>query len=609
MFISLREEAKDTLREALSALSLPTTDLGIEEPPVDVPAVLASSVAFRLAGERGAPPPEVADEIAGAIDLAEYDYLADVTAQGPYLNFTPSETYYADTLDAAQGEGYGRLPAREESVVVEHTSANPTGPVHVGRARNPIIGDAVARTLDLAGYDVSRHYYVNDAGRQIAVFTWAAETFEETDLPEPARDRADYDLVRYYRTGNSFLEEADDAERETAEDEIEAIMRGLEAGKAETYERVSRVVDEVLGGMQTSLGRLPAPFDEFVKETRFMRDGSTEDLVSRLEDSPYAGREAGAWQLDLAEWDIEKPFVFLRSDGTSLYTTRDLAHHEWKFDEFDRAVTVLGEDQKLHARQLEAALEILGNDTDQLTSTFYSWVNLPEGGMSTRKGTGVDLDDLLDEAIARAREEVETRLDTRIRNDDLDEADIDRIATQVGIGAVRYDIVSKQPTKAITFEWDRALDFEAQSAPYVQYVHARACGILAEAGLLEQGGRDPFAALDSVPGTDESDRDESAVGIQEIDANVLETPEERALLEVIARFPAVVERSASDLTPHTIATYTREIAETFNAFYRECRVLDAPEEVRETRLALVVAARHTVANALWALGVAAPESM
>ncbi|PSP74135.1 arginine--tRNA ligase [Halobacteriales archaeon QS_3_64_16] len=607
MFIRLREEAEDVLREALSSLSLPTTDLGIEEPPENVPAVLASSVAFRLAGERGAPPPQVASEVASEIDLAESDYLEEVSTQGPYLNFMPSEAYYADTLEAAGERGYGRLPAQDESVVIEHTSANPTGPVHVGRARNPIVGDAISRTLDLAGYDVARHYYVNDAGRQIALFTWAYETFAESDLPAPERDRADYDLVRYYRKGNSFLETANDEAREEAEAEIEALMQGLEAGETEAYERVSRVVDRVLGGMQTSLNRLPATFEEFVKETRFMRDGSTEAIVARLEDSSYAEREEGAWQLDLAEWDIEKPFVFLRSDGTSLYTTRDLAHHEWKFANFDRAITVLGEDQKLHASQLEAALEILSNDPDRLTSTFYSWVNLPEGGMSTREGTGVDLDDLLDEATARAREEVEDRLDSRIRDDDLDESDLSRIARQVGIGAVRYDIVAKQPTKAITFEWDRALDFEAQSAPYVQYVHARACGILAEAGRLEGSERDPFAALESMPGTGEDGRAESSVDTEAIDA--LDTSEERALLETIARFPAVVETAAENLTPHTIATYTREVAEAFNAFYRECPVLDAPEELKESRLALVAAARHTVANALWCLGVAAPESM
>ncbi|TYT62783.1 arginine--tRNA ligase [Natrialba swarupiae] len=591
MFLSLRTEVEEALEGALAELEYPTDDLGIEEPPEDVESVLASSVAFRLASEAGAPPPRVAGQVADAIDADELTYVSEIRTQGPYLNFLPSDAYFAETLAAGTDETYGSLADRDTSLVVEHTSANPTGPVHVGRARNPIIGDAVANLLDFAGYDVSRHYYVNDAGRQMAVFTWAYETFDEADLEaEPERDRIEYDLVRYYRKGNRFLENASEAEVEAAEAEIDSIMQGLEAGDEETYERVSEVVDQVLSGMKTCLGRLPAEFDEFVKETRFMRDDSTDDVVSRLEDLDDAVYEEEAWQLNLESFGIEKNLVFLRSDGTSLYPTRDLAHHEWKFDNYDQAVTVLGEDHKLQARQIDATLELLGNDTDKLEQVLYSYVNLPEGKMSTRRGTGVDLDDLLDEAIDRAREEVETRLDDRIRDDDLDEDDIERIAHQVGIGAVRYDIVSKQPTKAITFEWERALDFEAQSAPYVQYVHARCCGILEEAGFDVEAGEFPEA---------------------DVDADLLETPAERALLETIARLPAVVDEAADDLEPHQIATYTREFADRFNAFYRECPVLadDVDPDRREARLALVATSKHTVANALSILGVAAPRSM
>ncbi len=585
MFRQFRDSVAGALTEALESLELPSDDLGIEEPPEDLPATLASSVAFRLAGEMGAAPPQVAQTVADAIDPDGVDYLSAVDTQGPYINFHTNDAYLAETLEAAQADSYGRLEDQETSVVVEHTSANPTGPVHVGRARNPIVGDAVANLLDFAGYDVERHYYVNDAGRQMAVFTWAYETFDEDALEdEPARDRVEYDLVRYYRKGNHFLENADPAEVEAAEAEITSILQGLEAGEEAAYERVGTVVDQVLGGMKDCLARLPAAFDEFVKETRFMRDGSTTEIADRLKASEYAVYEEDAWQLDLSAHGFEKNLVFLRSDGTSLYTTRDLAHHEWKFDNYDRAVTVLGEDHKLQAGQLQAALEILGNDTDRLDDVIYSYVNLPEGKMSTRRGTGVMLDDLLDESIDRAREEVESRLDDRIRDDDLDADDIDRIAHQVGIGAVRYDIVSKQPTKAITFEWDRALDFEAQSAPYVQYVHARCCGILEEA--------------DTVP------------ELAAIDPSALSDPAAIDLLRTIARFPAVVEAAADEHKPHIVATYTREFAEAFNGFYRECPVLSADDPaVRDARLALVSASKHTVANALSIIGVAAPDSM
>ena len=588
MFLAMRTEVEAALTDALDHCGYPTDDRGIEEPPDDLDSVLASSVAFRLAGDAGAPPPAVADELAAEIDSADYDYIGRVETRGPYINVWPSEQYFAETLEHAQEATFGNLPDQETSVVVEHTSANPTGPVHVGRARNPIIGDALARVLEYAGYDVERHYYVNDAGRQIAVFTWAYEHFDESDLPEPERDSPEYEMVRYYRQANTYLEEtASEAEIEAAEDEIQSIMQGLEEGDDSAYERVGEVVDTVLRGMRDTLERLPAEFDKFVKETQFMRDGSTDEIVDRLKETEYAVFEEEAWQLELP--DIDKNLVFVRGDGTSLYTTRDLAHHEWKFDNFDRAVTVLGEDHELQARQLRSALEILGNDTDRLGTVHYSWVTLPEGGMSTREGTGIDLDDLLDEAISRARAEVETRLDDRIRDDDLTEEDIDRIAEQVGIGAVRYDIVSKQPTKGITFEWERALDFEAQSAPYVQYVHARASGIIAEAH--EDNAVDPDS-LDTVP-----------------DVGALETDAERTLLREIARFPAVIEEAAEDLQPHVVATYTRELAEAFNGFYRECPVLDADAETREARLALVIAARHAVGNALDAVGVQAPDSM
>ncbi|MFB6228010.1 MAG: arginine--tRNA ligase [Halobacteriales archaeon] len=593
MFLTFRGEVEDALRGALGSLSYPTGDLGIEEPPGEVDAVLASSVAFRLAGEAGAPPPAVAEEIAGEIDADDHEHVESVETQGSYVNVTPSPAYYAGTLEAATDAAYGRLDPTGESVVVEHTSANPTGPIHVGRARNPIIGDAIARTLDFAGYDVERHYYVNDAGRQIATFTWAYETFEEADLPEPDRDRIEYDLVRYYRAGTTFLEGGDlgdvetpDATVEEAEAEVEAIMRGLENGEEDTYERVAAVVDDVLAGMEECLGRLPAEFDEFVKETRFLRDGSVEGVAERLRRLDAAVYEEGAWQLDLP--GIDKNLVFLRSDGTSLYATRDLAHHEWKFENFDRAVTVLGEDHRLQADQLRTTLDLLGRDTDQLEQVFYSWVNLPEGGMSTREGTGVDLDDLLDEALARAREEVETRLDDRLREDDLEEADVERIARQVGLGAVRYDVVATQPTKGITFRWEEALDFEAQSAPYVQYVHARCCGILSEAG-------DAGNLKQPRPGG--------------VDPTLLDTPAEQELLEVLARFPAVIEDAADALKPHRVATYTRELAEAFNAFYRECPVLEADADLRVARLALVAGSRHAMANALSVLGIEAPESM
>lgn len=581
MFRTFRSEVEAALSDALSALDLPTRDLGVEEPPEGMDALLASTTSFRLAETVGNSPANIATELAEAVETDQYDYIETVVATGPYVNFHPNEQYYVDTLTTVDEE-WGRLPRTDEDVVVEHTSSNPTGPLHVGRGRNTLVGDAIARLLTFAGDDVERHYYVNDAGRQMAVFTWAYENLDEEALPTPERDRGDYDLVRYYRAGHELLKEGDPETVETAEAEISQLIQAMDDGEEEALERVARVVDQVLDGIKTTLRRLPAPFDEFVRETRFIRDGSAAAVVDRLKATDAAKRSDGAWVLDLTEFGIEKDFVFLRSDGTSLYTTRDLAHHEWKFEHFDRAVTVLGEDQQLHAKQLNAALSLLGHESPRLQEVFCSWVGLPgDEGMSTRRGTGVDLDDLLDEAIERARAEVESRLADRSRDDELDRGDIDRIAHQVGIGAVRFGIVAKQRNKEITFEWDQALDFEAQSAPYCQYAHARACGIL-------EGVEDPAG---------------------QPDARALSHHVETALIEEIARFPAVVDEASTELEPHQVATYVRTLSDAFNAFYRECPVQRAEGETRTARIALVTAARDTLANALWLLGVAAPESM
>jgi arginyl-tRNA synthetase len=578
MFRAFRTEVTECLREALAEMGHPGIDIGIEEPPGQIDAALASNVAFRLADLQGQPPQAIAGAVAEAADITESRYIGEVSAAGPYVNFSITPQYLTDTVRKAMMPTWGQLESTDTSVIIEHTSANPTGPIHVGRARNPIFGDALARVLSAAGATVERQYYVNDAGRQVATFTWAVEHFGDEVLAAADRDRADHQLVRYYRHGSSYLEEADPAEAAAATASIDAIMQGLEAGDQATYERVHAVIDPVLEGMSATLRRLGVQFDTFVEESEFIRDGSAEAVIDELQALPESEKQEGAWMLDLSDAGIDKELVFVRGDGTSLYTTRDLAYHRWKLQAFDEAVTVLGEDHKLQADQLRATLELLGEDTAGLAQPWYSWVTLPEGGMSTRAGTGIDLDDLLDEAVRRARAEVTAR------DPDLDAGTIDAIAHAVGVGAVRYDIISKQPTKGITFDWDRALDVEAQSAPYIQYAHARASGII-----------DAAAAAAVEPMVDES---------------VLERPVEAAMVRTIARYPRVIEEAAIELAPHTVATYVRECAEQFNQFYREARIIGADDStLAETRLAIVIGAQSTLASGLALLGIDAPEVM
>lgn len=579
MLVELRRQVKEALSDALTAAGYDANP-SLEKPPDGVEADVASSVAFELAGDSD--PTAVAEEIAGAVETEAYELLGSVDTQGPYVNFTASDEYLARTLEEARDDAYPTLPEKDEKVLLEHTSANPTGPLHVGRARNPIIGDSLARVLRAAGYDVEVEYYVNDMGRQVATITWALEEFEEDDVAdiEEGHDKPDHDVVRYYRRANEVLEgEEGQEEAERAEREIDELLRALEEGDEAALELVGDAVDRCLEGQLQSLERIGASYDGFVRESGFVLDGSVDEVAESLKRDERCYEEEDAYALDLSDHGIDKELVFLRGDGTSLYTTRDIAYHLDKFERSDRAVNVLGEDHKLQSEQLAAALDVLGHDRDP-EAIFYSYVNLPDGKMSTREGTVVNMDDLLDEAVARARDEIERRAEDR----DRDVESVEETAEAVGIGAVRYDIVARQPEKPITFRWEEALNFDGQHAPYVQYVGARASGI------MEKSDAEPVANAKAAVET-------------------LSAPEERALLRKIGELSAVVDDAADELAPHRLATYSRELAESFNEFYRECPVIGADEETERARLSLVRASRVAIERSLGLVGVETPEAM
>ncbi|KAA0009481.1 MAG: arginine--tRNA ligase [Thermoplasmata archaeon] len=402
---------------------------------------------------------------------------------------------------------------------------------------------------------------------------WGLKNIDPSTLPPPSREKADHHLVRFYQKAYQMMEENPDVE-----EEINEITRLCESGDEKTIEMVREAYKKALDGIKESLKRINVEFDEFVEESRFVRDGSVYKVVEELKKSKYAGSEDGAWYIDLKEFGIQgrdTRFFFTRKDGTTLYATRDIAYHIWKLNQADIVINVLGEDHKLEAKQVEIALRILG--MKRLPKVvFYSFVTLPEGKLSTRRGRVIYLDDLIDEAIERAYQEVKKR-----RGDELDEKKLRKIAEIVGIGALRYNIVKIQPEKDIVFKWEEALNFEGDSAPFVQYAHARACSILRK---------------DSAP--------------EKITVRNLKHPSEISLVKVLSRFPKVVKISCTQNRPHLIPSYLFELASTFNQFYRDCPVLKAEsEEIKKERLALVDSVRIVLRNGLSLLGIEAPEEM
>jgi len=560
MFLKFKSEVVSLLRDAIKATGYEADELCLGMSDY---ADLASSAAFKLGPKYKKPPGRIAEDISRKIRIPKKTLIDRVEAKGPYINFYVNREFLNKTIlqILKEGERYGSLPEKRQRIILEHTSANPTGPLHVGRGRNPIIGDTLVRILGCAGYDVEAQYYVNDMGKQVAAIVWSYDNVGRNELPKLKRGKPDHDVVRYYRRATEII-----AERPEVEPEIAQILGRYESGDSSVIEKFKRVVNKCIEGQKQTLERLDITFDKYVWESQFVMDGSVNDVLGKLKKTTYIKQDDGASALDLTSFGVEKDFVLTRFDGTTLYTTRDIAYHLWKFDHADIVINVLGEDQKLSMEQLNCALKILGLRKEP-KMVFYSFVSLPEGRMSTRKGVVVDLDDLLDEACERAYIEVQKR------RPDLSEKEKRRIAEFVGMGAV-YDIIKVAPEKMMTFKWEEALDFEKQGAPFIQYSHARACGILKKAG-----------------------------------PSLLTAPEEVELIKKMALLPGTVDSAAQDLKPYIIATYARELAETFNQFYRAVPVLKAEEELRNARLALVDCARIVLANALNLLGVVAPESM
>src|SRR5256886_10620591 len=396
-----------------------------------------------------------------------------------------------------------------------------------------------------AGYKVTSEYLVNDIGRQMVLLYWAVTHLPED--PSDAKERIEYRYVKLYQKASAKLEGD-----ETLKHEIERLTQRFEGGDVQLTKDIRKVGEAVLGGILETLRRVNVTYDSFFWESDAILDGSVQRLIERL--MPLGKEEDGARYLDLTGFGLEgdaAKYFFVRRDGTSLYTTRDIAYHLNKMGRCDVAIDVIGEDHKLSFQRLKAAFKLMGIDWAPET-IFYAFVNLPEGRMSTRKGRVVHLDDLVDEALDRAYAEVSKR------RTDLSEAKKREIAETIGISAVRYNIVRVQAEKAIKLRLASALHFEGNSSPFLQYAHARACSILAKAN---GGGRG--------------------------DAALLIHPQEQRLLRRIPKFHSDLCDAALGRRVHSLARGAAGFAAQVNQLYRDCPVpTAAPESLPASRVAL-----------------------
>ena len=490
-------------------------------------------------------------------------FIEKTEIKGPYLNFFINKSYLAQTTIKeilSKKTKYGsNNTGTGKKALVEHTSINPNASPHVGRARNAIIGDSIVRLLKFEGHKVETHYYVNDIGKQIAMLVIACKNKTPTFKG----------LLGLYIDFNKKLENNSNLEKE-----VFTILNKLENGDKQTRNLFKKVVDICIKGQTAVLKELGINYDLFDYESKFLFNKDTNQILDRLtKTGKIITDEEGRKAINLEGFNLpmEHPFLPLtRNDGTSLYMLRDIAYTIYKTSRAkDRNIILLGEDQKLYFLQLKALLSLLGYKAPE--SIHYSFILLPSGKMSTRKGEVVLLEDLMSEVKEKARQEIKTRHGD-IKN-------IEKLAKTIGYGAIKFTILKVSPDKNITFDIEKAISFEGETASYIQYAYARANSILKKAKTKKP------------------------------DYKLLSTPHEQLLISKLAMFPQIVKAATTNLQPHIVANYSLELAKLFNEFYHACRVIDEKEPLKSSRLVLVLATKQTLRNALSLLGIDVPELM
>jgi len=542
---------------------------------------------FPFSKRLGMPPNDIAEALAKHV--AEHPAIGEVNGVNGYLNIRANPQWLVEQLMAIGVQGGDSKKNR--AVLIEHTSANPNGPFHVGRARNAILGDTLVRLHRLYGNDVTAEYYVDDMGKQVAVLAWALEHLSEEDVAaqlegkEPAnpvwKGKADHERVRWYQAAQALRQDSENSKE--IEEKIGTMVHASEHGDEHVLASFESAYQPVLDGMLTTLGRLGINFDRFTKESIFVTNGDVGRLMERLGTLEINGEaDNGAQFLDLGARGLKgkTEFFYRRGDGSSLYATRDIAYHMWKWTMEGDLINVLGEDHKLQAKQVGMTLEELGQKRPEVV--FYSFIKLPEGKMSTRRGNVVFMDDLLEEAKEQAAVVV------RELRPQYDEEKIATIAEAVGTSAVRFNIIKVSPEKGFTFRWEDALTFEAGSAPFIMYSHTRACSIRRrienDVGpidtLLEHGVESPVDLPDSLV----------------------------TLLRILSVHHDCLEKAVNDHRPHLFAEHMLRLANSYNAFLNECYIL-SDGEVNQFYLWISETARSVMHAGMEGLGLVALDEM
>ncbi len=558
-------------------------------------AALKARLDAQLGLEKGVPVPQRAQEIAAGVaaQIGTPPGFARVEAVKGYLNLYFSTGDYArrvvDTV-LLQGDDFGRGAPKGERVMVEYAQPNTHHSFHIGHARNALLGEALARLVEFAGFETIRASYPGDIGLGVITVLWAYQKFYRGQEPQGVHERGQW-LLKIYVEAIQLLEPKEGespegkARREIYDAERREVYRRWDAGDPEVRQLWQVTRQWSLDELHAVLDLLDIYIDVWFFESEV--DESAKAIVEELvalgiadDDRPNNGPVIVKIDEKLGlKKEKYRTNIILRSDGTTLYLTKDLALAKEKFEKYqvDRSIYVIDVRQSFYMQQAFKILELWGfKQADKCYHLGYGFVSLPEGAMSARKGRIVLFKEVADEAVRRVLSVIAEK------NPDMPASERQVVARQVGLGALTYALLSVDNNKDIVFDWDAALNFDGHTAPYIQNAAVRASSIIKKAGTL--------------PATASFD-------------NPL-TSHEVQLIDLISRFPQTVQSAVADHRPLGIANYAYDLASTFHSFYHVVPVIQSESKTqREARLRMVAAARQTLTNALRLLVIQTPEIM
>lgn len=571
--VNFKEEIAKLISNQVEGLSTEEIQSMIEVPQ-DTKMGDYAFPCFKLAKTLRKAPPLIAKGIAEAI--SENPMFEKVEQVNAYVNmFISKEEMAKDTLTEviAEGDDFGKTDiGHGKTVIVEYSSPNIAKPFHIGHIRSTVIGNSIYKIYDALGYDVIRINHLGDYGTQFGKMICAYRHWgnKEDVIKEPIKT-----LLSYY---TKFHVEAE--EHPELEDEAREIFVKLENGEPEEVELWQWFREESLKEFNRVYDMLGISFDSYNGES-FYSDKMPR-FVQELKDKGLLEESQGANVVDLEDYGLGTALI-TKSDGSTLYITRDIAAAVYRKETYDfyKNIYVVASQQNLHFQQWFKILELMGYDwAKDCVHVPFGLVSLEEGTMSTRHGRVVFLEDVLNKAVEKTRE--------IILEKNPDAENVDEIAKEVGIGAVIFQELSNNRIKDYTFSWDKVLNFDGETGPYVQYTHARCCSLLRKAG---------------------EETVEKAMKTDSIDYSKLCSESAFELIKLIYKLPQVVEDAGEKLEPSVVTRHLVDMAQAFNKFYHDEHILVDDEDERVAKISLVIAAKDAIKNSLALLGMKAPERM